>query len=206
MVEMLETSAIISQSTNRSLIILDEVGRGTSTYDGVAIASAVLEHIHDKIRARCLFATHYHELTRMDNILPAIVNYTIAINETNNKITFLHRIIKGAADKSYGVHVAKLAGLPDSVIKRANALLKKLEKDSIKTNKDILQGESMNMNLFDTQSLKEPHVQVINEKYEELYRKITLINPDDLTARDALDLLYELKDIAAKKHEVTESY
>ena len=103
MVEMLETSAILSQSTNKSLVILDEVGRGTSTYDGVAIAWSVLEYIHDKIKARCLFATHYHELTSLSDIFPALVNYTISISDNDGKILFLHKIIKGFADRSYGV-------------------------------------------------------------------------------------------------------
>ncbi len=127
MVEMLETSAILSQSTNRSLVILDEVGRGTSTYDGVAIAWSVLEYLHNDIKARCLFATHYHELTLLSKNLAALANYTISISEDNGKIIFLHKIIQGSADRSYGVHVAKLAGLPDSVIKRANELLLEFE-------------------------------------------------------------------------------
>jgi DNA mismatch repair protein MutS len=127
MMEMLETSAILSQATDRSLIILDEIGRGTSTYDGVSIAWSVLEHIHDKIKARCLFATHYHELSKLSDNLMRLKNYTIAIEESNDHILFLHSIIEGSANKSYGLHVAKLAGLPESVIKRANEILGKLE-------------------------------------------------------------------------------
>jgi DNA mismatch repair protein MutS len=148
MVEMIETSAILAQATAKSLIILDEIGRGTSTYDGVAIAWSVLEHIHDKIRSRCLFATHYHELTNMADFLPALDNYTVAIDEKDGEILFLHRIIKGAADKSYGIHVAELAGLPGSVISRANELLAKLEKGSEKKNKAIMKNESHNLSLF----------------------------------------------------------
>ncbi|NRB10775.1 MAG: DNA mismatch repair protein MutS [Rickettsiaceae bacterium] len=148
MVEMLETSAILNQSTNRSLIILDEVGRGTATYDGVAIAWSVLEHIHDKLRCRCLFATHYHELTSMEDIMPALTNYTIAVDESENTVLFLHKIIKGVTARSYGVHVAELAGLPKSVIRRANELLKKLETQSVKQQKKIMKTESNNMSLF----------------------------------------------------------
>jgi len=190
MLEMLETSAILAQSSHQSLIILDEVGRGTSTYDGVSIAWSVLEHIHDKIRARCLFATHYHELTSMENILPALVNYTIDIQDTDGVILFLHKIIKGAADRSYGVHVAELAGLPKSVIKRASELLKKFEKDAEKSNKQIMQTESHNMSLF-AMSASHP----INEKHTKLFKQVVEIDPDKLTPREALDVLYKLKEI-----------
>ena len=119
-------------------MILDEVGRGTSTYDGVAIAWSVLEYIHDKIKARCLFATHYHELTNLSEIFPALINYTISINDNDGKILFLHKIIEGFADRSYGVHVAQMAGLPPSVIRRANQLLMKFEKDTKNLTKKLL--------------------------------------------------------------------
>jgi len=187
MLEMLETSSILAQSSHKSLIILDEVGRGTSTYDGVAIAWSVLEHIHDKIRARCLFATHYHELTSMEEILPALVNYTVSIKENNGDILFLHKIIKGCADRSYGVHVAKLAGLPKTVIKRASELLKKLEKDSNHSNKKIMKSESYNMNLFDQNNASE-----INDKLSDAISKI---DPNTLTPKEALDALYKLKEL-----------
>ncbi len=148
MVEMLETSAILAQATEKSLIILDEVGRGTSTYDGVAIAWSVLEHIHDKLNCRCLFATHYHELTAMSNFLPALKNYTVAIEELEDSILFLHSIIQGSADKSYGIYVAQLAGLPKTVIRRANEILSSLEKTSELQNKKLLKQSSNNLNLF----------------------------------------------------------
>ncbi len=218
MVEMLETASILSQSTSKSLIILDEVGRGTSTFDGLAIAWSVLEHIHDKIRARCLFATHYHELTKMIDILPSASCYTIAIEENEQNIIFLHKIIKGAADKSYGVHVAKLAGLPKSVLKKAEDLLKKLEKDNAKLQNNILKTQDINLNLFDmnidnidqdhsiyknnnteNQSLANNKVNIQNaqdaEKYRALLAKINIINPDKLSPRDALNALYEIKDM-----------
>jgi len=149
MVEMLETAAILAQGTSRSLIILDEVGRGTSTYDGVAIAWSTLEHIADKLRSRCLFATHYYELVAMEEIMPALRNYTIEVEENDGKILFLHRIKRGSASRSYGICVAELAGLPKSVIKRANELLKKFEKESSKSKSKIMQNESCNMNLFE---------------------------------------------------------
>ncbi|PCJ29565.1 MAG: DNA mismatch repair protein MutS [Rickettsiales bacterium] len=191
MLEMLETSAILAQATHKSLIILDEVGRGTSTYDGVAIAWSVLEHIHDKLRARCMFATHYHELVAMEDILPALANYTVAIDDSDGRILFLHKIKKGSADKSYGVHVAELAGLPKSVIRKATDLLKKFEKDSVKSSKELMRGESYNMNLFDMASENAPP-----SKYQELAEELSTLNPDKLSPREALDILYKLKETA----------
>ena len=189
MLEMLETSTILTQATHKSLIILDEVGRGTSTYDGVAIAWSVLEYIHDKIRARCLFATHYHELTLTEIILPALKNYTVDIKETGSDILFLHKIKQGIADKSYGVHVAALAGLPSPVIKRAKQVLQKLEKDYAKNNRKMMQDESYNMNLFDSDKINIP-----NSKYQKLYDEVSVLELDKLTPREALNLLYKLKE------------
>ncbi len=190
MLEMLETSAILAQATHKSLIILDEVGRGTSTYDGVAIAWSVLEYIHDKIRARCLFATHYHELTKMEEVLPALKNYTVAIDDTGESVLFLHKIKIGSADRSYGVHVAQMAGLPKSVIKKATSLLEKFEKESIKSNKKMMTQESYNMNLFELNSSSE------NPKHKKLFDEFISIEPDKLSPREALDILYKLKDIS----------
>lgn len=212
MVEMIETSAILNQSTNRSLIILDEVGRGTSTYDGVAIAWSVLEYIHDKIKARCLFATHYHELTALSNIFPSLTNYTIEIRQDaadSNKILFLHKIIKGFADRSYGVHVAELAGLPASVIRRANSLLAKFEKNSNKLGKETLKNESFNLNLFDFSSdTNESNLGVRRHnleskifdseevnKYKEVYDYFVKVDPNKLSPKEALDLLYKINEI-----------
>lgn len=192
MVEMLETSAILAQASDRSLIILDEVGRGTSTYDGVAIAWSVLEYIHDKIRARCLFATHYHELTNMSSFLPALKNYTVAIEESGAEILFLHNIIQGTADKSYGVHVALLAGLPKVVIKRANEILSRFEKSGAAKNKDLLKGESNNLSLFNFN--KESMVETgSHNKNQELSIRLKEVVPDSLSPKEALELLYELR-------------
>ena len=129
MVEMVETANILNNATKRSLLILDEIGRGTSTYDGVSIAWAIVEYIHNapKLRARRLFATHYHELTRLAETLPGVRNYNVAVSETNGEVIFLHKIISGAADRSYGIHVAQIAGLPKPVINRANEILSQLE-------------------------------------------------------------------------------
>ncbi|MFC2063660.1 DNA mismatch repair protein MutS [Chloroflexota bacterium] len=132
MVEMVETANILNNATSRSLIILDELGRGTSTYDGVSIAWSVIEYIHNhpNLRAKTLFATHYHELTQLAEMLPGVRNYNVAVSESDGKVIFLHKIIKGGADRSYGIHVAQLAGLPMTVIQRANDILRKLEKTS----------------------------------------------------------------------------
>ncbi len=132
MVEMIETANILHHATPRSLLILDEIGRGTSTYDGLAIAWAVIEYIHNhpQLRAKTLFATHYHELTQLADLLPGVRNYNVAVTEADGKVVFLHKIVPGGADKSYGIHVAQLAGLPKAVIARANEIMAELEKTS----------------------------------------------------------------------------
>jgi len=112
MVEMIETAAILNQADERSLVILDEIGRGTATFDGLSIAWAVIEHLHEKNRARALFATHFHELTRLAETLDRLVNLTVRVTDWNGEVVFLHEIVPGAADRSYGIQVAKLAGLP----------------------------------------------------------------------------------------------
>jgi len=132
MVEMIETANILHHATERSLLILDEIGRGTSTYDGVSIAWAVIEfvHNHPQLRAKTLFATHYHELTQLAELLPGVRNYNVAVSEADNKVVFLHKIVPGGADRSYGIHVAQLAGLPKPVIARAGEIMAELEKTS----------------------------------------------------------------------------
>ncbi len=127
MVEMTETAAILSGATDRSLILLDEIGRGTSTYDGVAIAWAVTEYIHDRIGARTIFATHYHELVELADQLAGVTAWNVAVRETGEDIVFLRRLEPGGCDRSYGVHVARLAGVPRAVIERAFAVLHELE-------------------------------------------------------------------------------
>jgi DNA mismatch repair protein MutS len=132
MVEMVETANLLNHATSRSLLVLDEVGRGTSTYDGISIAWAVVEHIHNHPRLRCktLFATHYHELTQLAGLLPHVRNYNVAVAEERDKVVFLRRIVPGGADRSYGIHVAQLAGLPRPVIHRAEEILQELEEEA----------------------------------------------------------------------------
>ena len=153
MVEMVETAYILNNATENSFILIDEIGRGTSTYDGVAIAWAVAEHIATKINARCIFATHYHELNVMTKTYPQIKNYRITITEEDGKIEFLRKIVPGGASKSYGIHVAKMAGLPESVISKSQALMNRMQKDysknlSTKKYADKPELVSPQLNLF----------------------------------------------------------
>src|SRR5690606_20296204 len=127
MVEMNETAAILHGATGRSLVLLDEIGRGTATYDGVSIAWAVTEYLHETTRAKTIFATHYHELTQLADLLPALVNYNVAVREAGDDIIFLRRLEPGGADRSYGIQVGRLAGLPETVIERAKEILRELE-------------------------------------------------------------------------------
>lgn len=130
MVEMNETALIVNNATDRSLVILDEIGRGTSTFDGLSLAWSIAEHLHDEIKARALFATHYHEMTALAQSRPGVQNYNVAVREWNDQVIFLRKIIAGAADKSYGIHVARLAGLPDTIISRAKEILAHLESNA----------------------------------------------------------------------------
>ena len=131
MVEMSETSAILHTATVHSLVLLDEIGRGTATYDGVSIAWAVTEHVHERIGCKTVFATHYHELTQLADELPAVRNYNVAVREVGDQILFVHRLQPGAADRSYGIEVGRLAGLPRSVIARAREMLTLLEDEHL---------------------------------------------------------------------------
>ena len=184
MVEMVETAAILNQATPRSLVILDAIGRGTSTYDGLSIARSVIEHIHNDPRLGCktLFATHYHELTRLAASLPGVRNYSVAVTEEGSKVVFLHKIVPGGADKSYGVHVAQLAGLPQGVINRAWEVLAELEAQSADNGRRSrrLRGEpARQMALFDG-----------DRKLQGLLKELDIPN---LTPLEAINKLYELQ-------------
>ena len=133
MVEMTEAANILNNATARSLVILDEIGRGTSTYDGVSLAWAITEYLHDQIGCRALFATHYHELAQLAEKLPALRNYNVLVQEYQEEIIFLHKIAAGSADKSYGIHVARLAGVPEEVLDRAKEVLTELETHHLNT-------------------------------------------------------------------------
>jgi DNA mismatch repair protein MutS len=133
MVEMTETARILNTATSRSLVILDEIGRGTSTYDGISLAWAVVEYLHEHIGCRTLFATHYHELTDLEKSFSGMKNLNVAVREWQDEVVFLHKIVEGAADKSYGIHVARLAGVPREVIERSKEILAQLEEEHLDT-------------------------------------------------------------------------
>ncbi len=178
MVEMMEANNALSNATTNSLILFDELGRGTATYDGMSLARAIIEYIHDHIKCKTLFSTHYHELVDMDKTLPNIKNVHVSAHEEDGHVTFLHKIKDGSIDKSYGIHVAKLAKLPSTLIKRANEILAVYEK---KENKKVFVQEGLS---FDT----EP-----NNEYKEIIDDIKKINPLEISPLEALNLLYNLK-------------
>lgn len=178
MVEMIEAANILNNATPRSLLILDEIGRGTSTYDGLSIAWAIIEylHSHPKLKPFTLFATHYHELTELADMLPGVRNYNVAVTESEGRVVFLHKIVPGGADRSYGIHVAQLAGLPGPVIQRANEILRQLEATSGKTIPDQV-PDSSQLRLFPE-----------NNPLIDAFKKVDL---NSLSPIQALNLLYE---------------
>lgn len=181
MVEMKEANYAISEATEKSLILFDELGRGTATYDGMSLAQAILEHIHDKIKAKTMFSTHYHELTVLEKDLKQLKNVHVSALEEKGKVTFLHKVKQGAVDKSYGIHVASLAKLPKSLIERADEILNIYEKKNVKK-ETFTQTSLFELN----ESEVEPQINPIEEKIKE-------INPLEMTPMDALGFLYELK-------------
>jgi DNA mismatch repair protein MutS len=191
MVEMIETAAILNQSTPHSLVILDEIGRGTATYDGLSIAWATLEHLHDINKARALFATHYHELTALAVTLKHMHCATMKVKEWKGDIVFLHEVGAGTAERSYGIQAAKLAGLPSPVIARATEVLKRLEEGRGQPQKTNLVHE---LPLFSV-ALK---TQSLEAKKDELRDRLNILQPDDVSPREALSLIYELKQLAKR--------
>ena len=179
MVEMIETANILNTATQHSLIVLDEIGRGTSTFDGISIAWSVAEHIHDKVHAKTLFATHYHELTELGTKLEHGKNLNVAVREWGEKVVFLYRIVEGGADHSYGIQVAKLAGLPPAVLTRARAILESLESGNTAS-----VGLPEQMHLFGPAPSNEPSA---------IEKELELIEPDSLSPREAQKLVYHLK-------------
>ncbi len=190
MVEMVETAAILNQADDRALVILDEIGRGTATYDGLSIAWATLEHLHAANRCRALFATHYHELTALAGKLEGVENATVAVKEWEGEVIFLHEVHKGAADRSYGVQVAQLAGLPASVVERARVVLDQLEKTEREGGKQKALIDDLP--LFSAAPPPPPPV----AKASPITDILDQILPDELTPREALDLIYKLKEAA----------
>ncbi|HXY62017.1 MAG TPA: DNA mismatch repair protein MutS [Nitrospirota bacterium] len=208
MVEMNETANILNNATDRSLIILDEIGRGTSTFDGISIAWAVAEYIHTKLRARTLFATHYHELTELALTMDRVKNYTVAIREWNDQIIFLRKVIEGGADKSYGIQVARLAGLPQAVINRAKEVLANLEKaefnemgepvaaSKIATREQEAgrQGKSnKNVEKLIGPEITEPELGLFASQAGLLFKELQDLDLNAMTPLDALNKLHEIK-------------
>ena len=181
MVEMVETAAILNQATKHSLVILDEIGRGTATFDGLSIAWASVEHLHDANRARALFATHFHELTELGSRLPRLVNLTMKVTDWNGELVFLHEVIKGAADRSYGIQVARLAGLPSGVVARARVILTELEATDRRIHPEQLLAGLPLFAAVAPPAAPDP-----------LRAAMAALDPDSLSPREALDTLYEL--------------
>jgi DNA mismatch repair protein MutS len=188
MVEMVETAAILAQATPRSFVILDEVGRGTSTYDGLAIAWSVVEAIHEDNRCRCLFATHYHELTRLAERCDALSLHHVRAREWKGDLVLLHEVAEGPADRSYGIAVARLAGLPPVTVKRAQAVLDKLEAGRQQTGG--LAAGLGDLPLFAAA------VEAMEETVDAVRAELDGLDIDALSPREALDVLYRLKALA----------
>ena len=193
MVEMVETANILRHATDRSLVILDEVGRGTSTYDGLSIAWSVLEFLHsaENKRARVLFATHYHELTKLPKTLPGVVNLSMAVEETQNGIIFLHKVVSCPSDRSYGVEVARLAGVPISVIKRSKELLEQFENDCTAKNSAYLESRG-EKDKEHTQTL------LFDLRQDAVLEELAMCSPDAMTPMEALALVYRLREESRK--------
>ena len=185
MVEMVETAAILNQASERSLVILDEIGRGTATFDGLSIAMACVEHLNAVNRSRALFATHFHELTGLAETLPRLVNLTMRVSEFKGTLAFLHEVVPGAADRSYGIQVAKLAGLPASVVKRARQALAGLEASRAS-------GALDSLPLFSYEPPEPPPP-------DELRAAVAALAPDAMSPREALEAIYALKRLMETK-------
>ncbi|MGI6328213.1 MAG: DNA mismatch repair protein MutS [Dethiobacteria bacterium] len=209
MVEMEETASIIKEATPNSLVILDEIGRGTSTYDGMSLAQAILEYLHDEVKAKVLFSTHYHELTPLETKLHAVKNYTVSVKEQEDKIIFLRKIIPGKADKSYGINVARLAGLPDKIITNAGRILKKLEGTRSLTpdNQKLYPvsttpfiGSEGQLSLVPSRAAQED---APAKKEKKILEEIKRLNIVDTTPLEALNILFSLQSrLLSKKEEL----
>jgi DNA mismatch repair protein MutS len=191
MVEMVETAAILNQAGERALVILDEIGRGTATFDGLSIAWATIEQLHAVNRCRALFATHFHELTALAGKLPRLSNATVRVKEWQGEVVFLHEVVPGAADRSYGIQVAKLAGLPGAVIERAKAVLAALEAENRSGPRDLAE-----LPLFAAAAPRPAPAPAAPDPAAQVAAALAAIHPDDLTPREALEALYRLKQVA----------
>ncbi len=185
MVEMTETANIINNATAKSLVILDEVGRGTSTYDGLALAWAITEHIATNTKCRTLFATHYHELTELAELFANIKNCNVAVREWMDEVVFLHKILPGGTDKSYGIHVAKLAGVPKSIVKRSTEILEDLESTFVK--------EATSDRLARHKTKQPDKDLLFVQKQKSVLEKLSSIDVKNLTPIEAINLLNQIR-------------
>ncbi|WP_417687305.1 DNA mismatch repair protein MutS [Roseibium sp.] len=197
MVEMVETAAILNQAGDRSLVILDEIGRGTATFDGLSIAWATIEHLHEVNKSRALFATHYHELTALSAKLDRLSNATVQVKEWKGEVVFLHEIVPGAADRSYGIQVAKLAGLPAAVVARSQQVLSQLEEQDRRAPSEALIDE---LPLFASITPAAANAKTEVAKSDPVLDELDALDPDDMTPRDALEALYRLKSARRQEH------
>jgi len=188
MVEMVETAAILNQAGERSLVILDEIGRGTATFDGLSIAWAAVEYLHEHNRCRAIFATHFHEMTALAEKLTRLHNVTMRVKEWDGDVVFLHEVGKGAADRSYGVQVARLAGLPEQVVARAREVLGQLEAGEASGSKAAKLVDDLP--LFSVAMRRET---LKPARQDPLVEAVAALRPDDMTPKDALEALYRLK-------------
>lgn len=193
MVEMVETAAILNQAGSNSMVILDEIGRGTATFDGLSIAWAAIEHLHEANKCRTLFATHFHELTALSSKLDRLSNVTLKVKEWNGDVVFLHEIVSGVADRSYGIQVARLAGLPDAVIARSKDVLDQLE------NADHGKATSALVDELPLFSVKQKPIPPVAPKDDRLKIAIDALSPDELTPREAMEQLYALKALSREQ-------
>ena len=196
MVEMNEAASILNNISKRSLVLFDELGRGTSTYDGISIAWSIVEYIHEnnKARAKTLFATHYHELNEMEKTYERVKNFNVQVKEINNKVVFLRKLTPGGSEHSFGIHVAKMAGMPRSIVERATKILKQLEKEHSNSDKENLKnidspadGYQLSIFQLDDPVLKSVRDEIVNTDI------------DNLTPIEALNKLYEIKKIVTGK-------
>jgi DNA mismatch repair protein MutS len=189
MVEMVETAAILNQASERSLVILDEIGRGTATFDGLSIAWATIEHLHDVNRCRAMFATHYHELTTLAGRLAGLACHTMRVKEWQGDVVFLHEVAPGTADRSYGIHVAQLAGLPAAVIARASEVLTALERSE---QANAVARLADDLPLF---AATRPKGAAASGKPSAVEEAVKALNPDEFSPKEALETLYRLRRI-----------
>jgi DNA mismatch repair protein MutS len=203
MVEMTEIANILRHATKDSLVLLDEVGRGTSTFDGLSIAWAISEYLHNVVKCKAVFATHYHQLTQLEGILQGAKNCNMAVKEEKGSITFLRTVVPGATDKSYGVHVARLAGVPDAVTRRADEILKQIEKEAVVEplagSKRGRKSSKYTQLIFFDQPDGEPGLKEKQVQTSPVAEEILRLDLDSMTPREALSKLAEYQDRLKEK-------